>query len=415
MPTADGQSFAISGYLRTFDDFGPLFSMRNSTDENPIIDIALGMDGVQNQPGRICLLVRDNAGSRSEVNSGVTVNDGRWHHFAVTRVEGRWTLYVDGVSRATINGAATGEVTLDFMAIGTSLKWIADNWQPNNTHFRDFKGILDEFTVWNGQLQSHQLAQLALILPPQGDIDFDLDVDTDDLAVISADWLAVTRTPVQPTFVLEDMEGYTSDPNTYKNHWPYTREDIYGELELTVIPDPNDGIYGQVMRMDYDFRNSGSAIHAHVPVKLVNRGADLGLFDSIEVRIKKLTGCDVPQIILDFYDGRFKADPSSADLYDKGRITIGIENVPENEWTVVSGVIPNDVDLKSCADLYQIMFSIRVGQAQSGTLLIDSMELLDGTDNCVPVVGQMVPDLNGDCVVNMLDFVKLAENWLKGI
>lgn len=412
MPTANGQSFGISGYLRTFDNYGPLFSMRNSTDENPIIDIALGMDGVQNRAGRVCLLVRDDAGSMSNVNSGVMVNDGRWHHFAVTRVEGKWTLYVDGISRATINGAATGEVTLDFMAIGTSLKWIADDWQNENTHFRDFKGILDEYTVWNGELLPHQIAELASILPPQGDIDFDLDADQDDLSAMTEQWLADTRTAVQERVVLEDMETYDiSDPNTYQDHWPYAPKDGYGALVLTVIPDPNDGIYGQVMRMDYDFTGENSGIHAFSHVKVVNRGADLGLFDSIEFRIKKLTGCDVPHIILDYYDGRFKADPTEADLYNKGRMTIDIEDVPENEWAVVSGTFPDDVDLKSCADLYEILFSIRVGQALTGTLLIDSIELVDGTENCVLAVGQMVPDINGDCDVNMLDFAELAENW----
>jgi len=416
MPTANGQSFGISGYLRTFDDYGPLFSMRNSTDENPIIDIALGMDGVQNQAGRVCLLVRDDAGSMSNVNSGITVNDGRWHHFAVTRVEGKWTLYVDGVSRATINGAATGEVTLDFMGIGTSLKWIADNWQADNTHFRDFKGILDEYTVWNGELLPHQIAELASILPPQGDIDFDLDADLDDLSEMTDEWLADTRTAVQERVVLEDMETYDmSDPNTYQDHWPFAPKDGYGALVLTVIPDPNDGIYGQVLRMDYDFTGPNSGIHAFSHFKVVNRGADLGLFDSIEFRIKKLSGCDVPHIILDYYDGRFKADPTEADLYNKGRMTIDIEDAPENEWTVVSGTFPNDVDLKSCADLYEILFSIRVGEALTGTLLIDSIELVDGTADCVPVVGQMVPDMNGDCDVNLLDFAELAEGWLKGI
>ena len=122
MPTANGQSFAISGYLCTFDNYGPLFSMRNSMTDRPIIDIAVGEDGTQNRPGRICLLVRDDAGSLSNTYSSITVNDGRWHHFAVTRIGGKWTLYVDGILQGVINGAATGEVSLDMMGIGASLR-----------------------------------------------------------------------------------------------------------------------------------------------------------------------------------------------------------------------------------------------------------------------------------------------------
>lgn len=413
MPTADGQSFAISGYLRTFDDYGPLFSMRNSADENPIIDIALGMDGVQNQPGRVCMLVRDNDGSMSNVNSGITVNDGRWHHFAVTRVGGKWTLYVDGVSRATINGAATGEVTLDFMAIGTSLKWIADNWQPTNTHFRDFKGILDEYTVWNGELQPHQIAALAAIVPPQGDVDYDLDTDLADLDALTTDWLASTWTPVQPTAVLEDMEAYASDPNTFKDNWTYTPEDAYGDLVLSVLQDP-DGLYGQVMQLAYDFSTGG--MHAHVPVTLPNRGAHMGQFDRVDVRVRKLPGCEISRLVLDFYDGRDIVNPRTDDLYEKGRITIDIDDIAIDEWVTVSGMIPgNERDLRTCSDLTRITFSIEDGGEDVGGILVDSIELADGTPDCLPTVGEMAADMNGDCDVDLLDFVEIAENWLYGI
>jgi hypothetical protein len=61
------------------------------------------------------------------------------------------------------------------------------------------------------------------------------------------------------------------------------------------------------------------------------------------------------------------------------------------------------------------MFSIEDGGEDIGSLLVDSIELADGTEDCIPVVGQMVPDMNGDCSVNLLDFVELAQGWLMGI
>ena len=414
MPTADGQSFAVSGYLRTFDDFGPLFSMRDTSVEGqPIIDIALGADGVQEQPGQVLLLVRDDAGSLGFANSGITVNDGRWHNFIVTRVGSKWSLYIDGVEVAQINGAATGDVSLDLLGVGTSLRWIQDDWNPDNTHLRDFQGMLDEYTVWDGQLQPGQIAVLAAMVPPQGDIDFDLDTDIDDMTDMAGDWLTSAATPVQANAVLEDMETYTSDPNSFADNWPYIPEDDFGDLVLSVIPDPN-GIHGQVMQLDYDFSTGG--LHAHVSVKLPNRGADLELYDQVEIRLKKLPGSDISQILLDFYDGRFKASPTTDDLYNKGRITIGISDEPEDEWVTVSGVIPaNDPDLSTCNDLYRIDFSIEDGGADIGTILVDSIVLSDGTETCVPVVGQLVPDFNGDCIVNLPDFAGLAEGWMNGI
>jgi hypothetical protein len=413
MPTADGQSFAISGYLRTFGDFGPLFSMRNSLDEQPIIDIALGDDGSQNRPGEICLLVRDDQKAGSNTRSVIKVNDGRWHHFAVTRIGGKWTLYVDGISRGVINGAATGDVSLDMMGIGASLRWLADNHAAGNNHYRYFTGILDEFTVWDGELQPYQIAELASIVPPQGDIDFDLDTDIDDLIDLTSDWLGSTYTPVQSSpVVLEDMESYTSDPNTFKEYWAYTPEENYGLVtSLSMVPDP-DGVYGQVMRLDYDMNGK---LHTHIPFRLLDRRVNSSLYDRLIMRIRKLPGCESNRLILDFYDGRDNVDPLAEGLHTKGRLEVDFAAAPMDEWVTMDWTIPNTVKFSTCTDLYQIMVSLQDGGVDTGAVLIDSIELIDGTEDCVPVVGQTVPDMNGDCVVDLLDFAELAKGWLNGM
>lgn len=165
MPFASGQSFSISGYFRTTGQYGPVFSMRKSGNETPIIDIALGADGVQNSPGQLCVLVRDNSGSMSNMRSGVAVNDGRWHHFAVSRNNDKWILHIDGIACATMMDMATGAMTLDWLSIGTSIEWITSNWQPHNKHYRFFEGAVDDYTVWKGALQPHQIAELAARVP----------------------------------------------------------------------------------------------------------------------------------------------------------------------------------------------------------------------------------------------------------
>jgi hypothetical protein len=416
MPTADGQSFAISGYLRTFNNYGPLFSMRNSDDGQPIIDIALGADGIQNEPGRICLLVRDDQTAAAWTNSGITVNDGRWHNFIVTRTDGIWKLYIDGILRGNINGAATGNVNLDLLGIGTSLRWIADGWGLDATYsaYRDFKGIVDEYTVWDGELQPGQIEALASILPPQGDIDFDLDTDIDDLTDLTADWLGSTYTPVQSSpVVLEDMESYTNDPNTFKEYWAYTPEvENYGLVtSLSMVPDPNS-VYGQVMRLDY---NMNGKFHTHIPFRLLDRRVNSSLYDRLTMRIRKLPGCESNRLILDFYDGRDKVDPVVEGMYPKGRLEVDFAAAPMDEWVTMDWTIPQTLAFTACTDLYQIMVSLQDGGADVGSVLIDSIELIDGTENCVPVVGQMVPDMNGDCVVDLLDFAEVAKGWLDGL
>ena len=410
MPVADGESFAISGYICTFDDFGPLFSMRNSANENPVIDIALGADGVQVIPGYICLLVRDDSGSISWVNSGVRVNDGRWHNFIVSRKDSNWTLYVDGILRDIIDDAATGNLNLDMMAIGTSLRWIADNWQPQNNYYRDYQGILDEYTVWQGQLQPPQFDGLVSVLPSDEDVNFDLVIDLEDLSELAYDWIDNIRMPVQPEAILDDMEGYTSGQNNINDYWQFAAESGYGDIDVSVVNDPA-GSYGHVMKMDYDFSNGSQ--YARVQNKLFNRGVNLGIYDKVNIRLRKLPGCEISKVILDFYDGRDKANPSIDELYYKGNIEIDIASAAVDQWVTVGSVIPEGSSvLRGCTDLYRIAFSIADGGRDIGSLLIDSIYLSDWSEDCTPRVNDAVADINFDCIVDMFDFEKLAGKWL---
>ncbi len=409
MPVADGQSFVVSGYLCTFDDYGPLFSMRNSANENPIIDIALGVDGVQVEPGNVCVLVRDDSGSMSYMNSGMTINDGRWHNFIVARSVSTWTLYIDGVSLAVIDNAAAGNLDFDMMAIGTSLRWIADNWQPQYNYYRDFQGIVDEFTVWEGELQPPQFEELIARLSSDEDINFDHAIDIGDLSKLAYDWIDSAWLAVQPDAVLDDMDAYGSGQYEFSDYWQFVSESGYGNIDISIVND-SEGIYGQVLLMDYDF--SGSQ-YARVQQKVFNRGINLGVYDKVSIRLKKPVGCEITKVTLDFYDGRDKSAPAAADLYHKGSIDIDISSVAVGEWVTAASIIPEGASvLRGCTDVYQVVLSIEDGGQDAGTLLVDSIYLSDYTEDCILQVNSGAADINYDCVVDMYDFEKLAESWL---
>lgn len=411
MPTASGQNFAISGYICTLGEYGPLFSMRNSESEDPIIDICLGANGVSDLPGRICMIVRDNTGSSSSTNSVVTINDGRWHNFIVTRLGGKWTLYVDGIARGVINGAATGEVSLDMMGIGASLRWLVDGWNPDRQYYLFLNGMVDEYTIWSGQMQPAQIAELAAQVPAKGDITNDLTVDMDDIAVLSDNWLANTAVEIQPNIVLEDMESYDpTDPNSLKANWSYIQEDGFGDQVRSVVADPNG--MGQVLKIDYAFKPGN--LHFHSTFTLHQRGVDLRLYDTLSFRIKKATGCELNKLIIDYYDARGIVAPVESDIYGRGRMNIDITEVPADVWTVVTGTISTDRETQSCTDLYQLQVSFEDGGADTGTVYIDSIELADGTTDCILTAGIMWSDLNGDCKVNLSDFALMAKDWLSG-
>ena len=147
------------------------------------------------------MLVRDDGDNISPAtDSGITVNDGRWHNLVVMRAKGNWLMYVDGIERARLVGVASGPVTLDWLAIGTSKRWVLDNygsWNGSRTDIRYFEGMIDEVCIWSGELRAHQIQELAALVPPQGDLDFDRDTDPADLKILAENWLTDSYTPVQ--------------------------------------------------------------------------------------------------------------------------------------------------------------------------------------------------------------------------
>ncbi len=423
MPTGDGQYFAVSGYFRTFGDFGPLFSMRKSgeatgPDDVPLIDIAMGTAGVDVVPGAICLTVRDDTGSIKFDTTTATFNDGRWHNFIVTRALDDWTLYVDGVEEIVLTNAATGAVTLDWLALGSSIRWQETDWGNGKYNQIWFDGQLDEYTVWSGILQSGQIETLASIVPPQGDIDFDLDTDVTDLNAMTQVWLDDSMTPVQVDVVLEDMESYTSDPNSYNMKWMPVEADDLGTTTLTPQVDPNDA-GNTVMRMDFDFAGQ-QQIQSRF--WLLEDRVDFAVFDQFKIRIKVLPATDADVFFMNIFDGRGLVDPANEDLYYKGQMQIDLTQVPVDQWVELVIEIREDFagtgngGPLTCHDLYRFtVAAYDEDSAGSGSVLIDTLALADATETCVVEVGALIPDFNGDCLVNLLDFAQLAENWMAGL
>ncbi|MBE0536059.1 MAG: hypothetical protein IH624_10355 [Phycisphaerae bacterium] len=444
MPTGNEEAFAVSAYFRTFKAYGPIFSMRNSANGTPLIDIAIGHDGARESAGRLRMLVRDDGNVLSpDKNSGIVVNDGRWHSLVVMRANGNWLMYVDGVERIRLSGVASGQVTLDWLTIGTEKKWVFDaygSWNGTRTDIRYFEGMLDEVCVWAGEMRPHQIAELAAKVPPAGDMDFDRDTDTADLRTVAENWLTDSYLPVQPSpLILEDMESYNpADPNSYGAHWEalyggVSLENVYGNVDaapeagLSVNSIQTDSEYGQVLQWNYDFQQQINAIERFW---LRDRRIDLAAYDHISIRVKKLPGSTGNQFYIDFHDGRGMTDPENG-IYPwvlawKGRIIMPLANLPEGQWVTLKAAIPggfNSGRIRECRDLYEVSIGVSnprnadgtPGPGTTGTILIDEIVLSDSTTNCFPAVGELLPDMNGDCVVNIKDFAIMARNWLMGL
>ena len=159
-----GDDFTFCGWVRTRQLNGVVVS--NRQDGNAAPDLGVKIDG-----GALSADVRqDGHAFVAAINlRGPAVNDGAWHHFALTRrcVGGNFgavVLYVDGVrSGDQVNVFAGGAVTTDLRALGAELYWQRHGFPGGNA---SFIGDVDEFAVFNRVLDEGEIRRLAGVAGP---------------------------------------------------------------------------------------------------------------------------------------------------------------------------------------------------------------------------------------------------------
>ncbi len=181
------RAFSVSGYFKTLDEYGPIFSFRNDTDDNPIFGLHVGAEGLHFNPGELLFIARDAGESISNVQSATTVNDGLWHSFAITRsAEGIFSVYLDGELKGTVSDSALA-YDVNYNALGKELRWELTNWQSANPVYHSLEGAVDEFVLWDGVLSSEQIAYYVAPLP--GDVNRDMFVDIFDIRELAGNWV----------------------------------------------------------------------------------------------------------------------------------------------------------------------------------------------------------------------------------
>ena len=131
-----GGNFTVCGWVRTRLKNGVILSNRNALSGAPVIDVRLAN-------GALTAEMRQDGNDHfiAAVLSGPAVDDGAWHHFALTRGRGLVladcvSLYVDGVRKGSqLNLNAGGAVTTDLRAsapnsIGSGTAWPATPISP---------------------------------------------------------------------------------------------------------------------------------------------------------------------------------------------------------------------------------------------------------------------------------------------
>ncbi|HEY7315742.1 MAG TPA: LamG domain-containing protein [Gemmataceae bacterium] len=151
---AAGAPFTIALWTRTQRAKATLLSQRNSREGGALIDIVLKGGRVQGQVRQD----RNDVFGPVAVDGGV-VNDGGWHHVALTRDGDLVELFLDALSQGRNRGdIAAGAITTDLRALGSERFWIARNGHFGDPHFQ---GNMDELCIFDRALKPNEITALA--------------------------------------------------------------------------------------------------------------------------------------------------------------------------------------------------------------------------------------------------------------
>lgn len=139
--------FTVQAYVKTTDANGPLLAFRDTATGSNVIGLYVGFNGATTNAGRMNILMRDSTGGADVQILGPVVNDGAWHHVAVTRNAGsEIELFVDGQSYGTGSSAATGNAfSTDLRSVGVDRYWVLNALHTADQRF--LAATVDEIRV----------------------------------------------------------------------------------------------------------------------------------------------------------------------------------------------------------------------------------------------------------------------------
>jgi len=148
-------AFTYACWIKTLQDEATILSQRNRTDGSPVIDITIESSHPQG-------LVRQDAnelGDHASVRGRNRINDGDWHHLALTRTGSTVELFIDGVSQGRSTSAnAGGAVTTNWRTLGLERFWLKDG--PGNSRCY-LNGAMDEVCIFDRALSPTEIRRLA--------------------------------------------------------------------------------------------------------------------------------------------------------------------------------------------------------------------------------------------------------------
>ena len=153
--------FTYAAWIKTTDNFGLIFSQRNSAGDSPVLDIAVGYNGLDESPGCVMALLREDGAATGKHGNlvGGRISDGTWHHAALTRnAGGRIELFLDGASQGAGAGPA-GAITTDLRTIGCERCWVLADARGADRQY--LSATIDDARIYNRALTAAEIGVLA--------------------------------------------------------------------------------------------------------------------------------------------------------------------------------------------------------------------------------------------------------------
>jgi hypothetical protein len=347
----------------------------------------------------------------------------KWVHFALVH---------DGTNtRMYVNGILTVEAPRVLNTSGS------DIFRVGQYGSDEFDGLIDEFTLWDRALSVEDIRAIM----PAGDFDADRDVDAGDLKTLKDGWLADNNTPILPTEPLDSMEycppgGTWIIPSIF-SWYEYFNTDCPAShgIPSVILGEPNNIPEGdQAVRIVFDYPLScgyvdgGDWLMVGSYIK-VQDGAfppttvhvDIAQYDELrfwkrnhgeghaDIRWEIILGSDSPSGTTTDEHMVCRIGPfsSTEDPNEWHEVVVDLRSGDNVSWEQGYSSI-DDVQYIH-AILVTAISNVGVGEAGEITLDVDDFRLLDYTPGCS---GLPAADLNGDCVVNGIDFGIVAEQWM---
>jgi Concanavalin A-like lectin/glucanases superfamily len=153
-----GAAFTYAGWIKTRARSGAVLSQRDQRNGGAVFDILLNA-------GRLRAQLRQDGNEIMlplELPGKSLINDGAWHHFALTRHGATVALHVDAQAQATAVDPVGGfAITTDLRTLGCEGYWLQRRQASFGGVATFLDGALDEICIFDRALSADEIRRLA--------------------------------------------------------------------------------------------------------------------------------------------------------------------------------------------------------------------------------------------------------------